>query len=141
MIINFHPKEIESKKGKSIIESLSVSGNHTVFHVTDKTAKEWQEIITSDETLILVAPIYWWGASYEFDRWAQEVFSYGFSYKYNDAGMPEGLLNGRVFEMHMTHGTPTAFAGVMEENITLRMEKGIFGFCGALVTMKFYDLA
>ena len=81
MIINFHPKEIESKKGKSIIESLSVSGNHTVFHVTDKTAKD------------------------------------------------------------MTHGTPTAFAAVMEENIPLRMEKGIFGFCGAVVTMKFHDLA
>lgn len=141
MIINFHPKEIESKKGKEVIEVLIKDTLHTVFHVTDKTTEEWKSIIASDEVLILVAPTYWWGASYEFDRWAQNVLQYGFAYRYNDEGMPVGLLNGRAFEMHMTHGTPHAYASVMQENIRLRMEKGIFGFCGAVVTVKFYDLA
>lgn len=140
MIINFHPKEIESKKGKEVIEALIKDTPQVVFHVTDKTTEEWKTIIASNEALVLVAPTYWWGASYEFDRWAQEVLKYGFAYKY-DEGMPVGLLNGRVFEMHMTHGTQYAHASAMQENIKLRMEKGIFGFCGAVVTMKFYDLA
>ena len=140
MIINFHPKEIESKKGKEVIAEINKNNEHKVFHVTDKTIEEWKEIIATDEKLILVAPTYWWGGSYEFDRWIQGVLKYGFAYKYNNAGMPEGLLNGRAFEMHMTHGTPEVYAEVMRENITKRMETGIFGFCGAKVTVKFYDM-
>ena len=53
--------------------------------------------------------------------------------------MPEGLLNGREFELHMTQGTPKAYAAVMRENITTRMDTGVFGFCNAKVAVSFYD--
>lgn len=140
MIINFHPKEIPSNKGLEVIAKLNANGTHKVFHSTDKQPKEWQEIIKSKEHLILVAPTYWWGASYEFDKWIQDVFGYGFAFQYNAEGMPEGLLNGREFEMHMTHGTPTGYASNMHENIKLRLETGVFGFCKAVVKLHFYDL-
>lgn len=138
MIINFHPKEKESKKGLEVIASLNADGKHEVFHATDKTTEEWQAIIGSDEKLILVAPMYWWGASYEFDKWAQNVLTYGYAYQYNANGMPEGLLKGRVFEMHITQGTPEVYATVMRENLKQRLEVGIFGFCDAKVTVSYY---
>jgi NAD(P)H dehydrogenase (quinone) len=141
MIINFHPKELESKKGQAVIADLVQQDNDIVVHATDKTKEEWQAILASDEKITLVAPVYWWGGSYEFDKWIQNVLSYGFAYRYTDAGMPEGLLNGRAFAMHMTHGTPEGYASVMRENIKARMETGIFGFCNAKVSLSFYDLA
>lgn len=140
MIINFHPKELPSKKGIEVITALNADNSHTVVHVTEKTSEEWKEIIKSDEKLILVAPTYWWGLSYEFDTWAQNVLSYGFAYEYKD-GLPVGLLVGREFELHTTHGTPAAYAEVMRSNIKQRLEVGIFGFCDAKVTVTFYDLA
>lgn len=138
MIINFHPKEIESKLGKELIAKLNADSSHSVFHSTDKSAKEWQEVISGTEKLILVAPVYWWGAGYEFDKWIQNVFGYDYAFRY-DEGMPVGLLNGREFEFHMTHGTPEQFASPQRENISTRFDKGIFGFCAAKVTMFFYD--
>lgn len=139
MIINFHPTEIESKKGIEVLKRINASSAHTVVHATQKTPEEWRAIIQSNEPLILIAPIYWWGAGYVFDKWAQEVLSYGFAYVYGSNGTPEGLLTGRTFEMHLTHGTPAAHAGAMRENIQRRMEQGIFGFCKATVKIQFYD--
>jgi putative NADPH-quinone reductase len=139
MIINFHPQEIESKKGKEIIEGLVASNAQEVFHATDKTAEEWKAIISTDEKLILVAPTYWWGFSYEFDKWIQGVLSYDYAFRYNEQGMPEGLLNGRAFELHTTQGTPEAYATVMRANMKQRLETGIFGFCGAKVDAIFHE--
>lgn len=138
MIINFHPTEIESKKGVALLTQIN-SASHAVFHASEKTPEQWRAIIKSDEQLILIAPVYWWGAGYVFDKWAQEVLSYGFAYKYSSNGTPEGLLSGRIFEMHLTHGTPAAYAGAMRQNIQKRMELGIFGFCNANVKITFYE--
>jgi putative NADPH-quinone reductase len=80
-----------------------------------------------------------WGVGYEFDKWAQEVFAYGFGYEYNEQGMPVGLLKKRPFTMHITHGTPTSMATVMLENMKKRLETGIFGFCDATVDVHFYQ--
>lgn len=139
MIINFHPEEKESKKGNEIIADINKDSVHEVVHASAKTVEEWQTLLKSDETLILVAPIYWWGASYEFDRWMQNVFSYGFAYRYTENGIPEGLLKGRAFQLHMTHGTPTAYATKMLENIKERMTIGIFGFSDAHVEIFYYE--
>lgn len=140
MIINFHPKEKKSKKGVEIISRLNTDNQHSVFHSSDKTTDEWKDIISGKDKLILVAPVYWWGVGYEFDKWIQEVLSYEYAFIYSDEGVPKGLLNGRQFEMHMTQGTPKGHSKIMQENIMQRMDIGIFGFCGAKVDIKFYDL-
>lgn len=137
MIINFHPQELPSKKGVSVIEALNQGNTHEVVHVTSKTKEEWQAIINSNEELILVAPVYWWGASYEFDRWYQDVFSYGYAYEYQN-GTPVGLLKKRPFALHLTHGTPTEYATTMLENIRTRFTQGVFGFCDAVVSITFH---
>ncbi len=139
MIINFHPKELPSKKGLEIIEKLNADKSHEVVYVTDKTKEEWQALIKSDEKLILVAPTYWWGLGYEFDKWMQDVLSYGFAYEYKE-GFPVGLLAGRPFELHTTQGTPMAYAETLRTNMKQRLEVGIFGFCDAKVDVMFYDL-
>ncbi len=140
MIINFHPKSVMSRKGAEIIERINKNSEHKVVHVSDKTFVAWKDIVSSDEKLILVSPIFWWGPSYLFDKWAQDVFAYGFAYKYNDDGTPVGLLKGRQFEVHLTHGTPHKIAEVMRHNIRERLEIGIFGFCDSKVDINFYDL-
>jgi len=140
MIVNFHPKEIPSKIGLELIDKLNAKGEHSVVHALDKTTAEWQAVISGSEKLIFVAPVFWWAAGYEFEKWMQSVLSFGFAYKYSDAGLPEGMLNGRAFEMHLTHGTPTVYAGVMQENIKTRLAQGIFAFCNATVDVQFHDL-
>lgn len=138
MIINFHPKELESKKGVEVIAEISKNTTHEIFHVTDKTIEQWKDIIMSDEKLILVTPTYWWGLSYEFDKWIQGVLGYGFAFEYTPEGMPKGLLKGRAFELHTTQGTPEAYAEVMRANMKQRLEVGIFGFCDAKVDVTFH---
>ncbi|MEI6533189.1 MAG: NAD(P)H-dependent oxidoreductase [Candidatus Roizmanbacteria bacterium] len=140
MIINFHPKELPSKKGLAIIAELNKANNHKIYHSTDKSADEWKAIILGDEQIILIAPVFWWAAGYEFDKWIQNVLTYGFAYRYSEAGTPEGMLKGRAFEFHLTHGTPEAQAGALRDNMRARIEKGIFGFCDAKVSVTFYDL-
>lgn len=139
MIVNFHPQEIPSVKGVEIIARLNASNDHSEVHAIDKTAEEWQAIIAGTEKLVLVAPIYWGAAGYEFDKWVQNVFTPGFAFQYSAEGFPEGLLEGRAFELHLTHGTPTAYAGRMLENIKSRFVDGIFAFCNATVDIHFYD--
>ena len=138
MIINFHPREIPSVKGLEVIAALNADKSHEVVHVTDKTADEWKAIIKGEEKLILVAPTFWWGLSYEFDKWAQNVLSYGFAYQYNASDMPEGLLNGRLFELHTTQGTPEGYAAALRANMEQRLKVGVFEFCGARVDVHFY---
>jgi putative NADPH-quinone reductase len=135
MIINFHPKEKPSKKGLEVIKTLKADSE--IFHSTDKSTPEWQEIIKSNEKLVLVAPTYWWGPSYEFDKWLQEVFAYNFAYSF-DTGSKVGLLDGREFEFHLTHGTPDEFAQTMKDNIIQRLKLGIFEYSNAKVEVNFH---
>lgn len=138
MIINIHSKEIESKNTVKIIEDIKNELNEEVFHITDKSVEEWQSIIKSDEPIRFVGPVYWWGLGYEFDKWMQNVWTYGFAYVYKD-GMPEGLLGDRKFEMHLVHGTPFTFSEIMSKNIEDRLKIGTFGFVKSSVDVKFYE--
>ena len=137
MIINFHPKEIPSSACLKLIEKLNEVAVHTVSHSTDKTAEEWKAIIKSDEKIIMVAPTYWWGMSYEFDKWLQDVFTYNFAFSF-DTGSNVGLLDGREFEIHMTHATPTEYADIMHGNIKDRLKKGVFEYCNAKIDINFH---
>lgn len=133
MIINFHPKEFPSKLGVQVIENIK--NDQEVFHSTDKSAKEWQDIIKSDEVLHLVAPIYWWGLTYEFDKWVQDVIAWGFAFNFGANGK-ESLLNGRKFFVHLTHGHTPDGDPLMKGNIEERLKTGIFNYVGADVEIN-----
>ena len=137
MIINFHPKEIESHAGKKLIEKLLAANADEVVHITDKTAEEWQGIIKSSEPMIFTGPMYWWGLGHDFDKWAQDVLKYNFAFSF-DTGSKVGLLDGRPFSIHLTHGTPTEYAAAMHSNVTDRLKSGIFEYCGGQVEVSFY---
>ena len=139
MIINFHPSEIPSQSCiKIIAELVEQNPSETVIMPNDKTSQEWQNIIKSDESITMIAPTYWWGIGYEFDKWLQSVFAYNFAFSY-DTGAKVGLLDGREFNITLTHGTPEIYAGEMKQNITDRLQKGIFGYCDAKINVNFVD--
>lgn len=139
MIINFHPTEIPSKVGASIIDKLlSQHPDTEVFVPSDKTVEQWQQVIKSTEPIIMVAPIYWWGAGYEFDKWLQGIFGYNFAFSF-DTGTKVGLLDGREFTIYLTHKTPNQYADTMLKNITDRLEQGIFGYCNAKININFVE--
>jgi NAD(P)H dehydrogenase (quinone) len=138
MIINTHPREREANHTLKVIATLVEKYQEPVVHISDKTVSEWQAIITSDEPMRFVGPVYWWGMGHEFEKWMQEVLSYGFAYQYEN-NVPVGLLDGRAFEVYLTHGTPAEHAEVMRTNITERLTKGVFGMCRATATISFFD--
>ena len=139
MIINFHPSEIPSKTGSSVIADLQAQDpTLEVFRPADKTSEQWQDVIKSDEQIVMVAPIYWWGAGYEFDKWLQGVFGYNFAFSF-DTGEKQGLLGGREFTIYLTHKTPDMYAQSMFDNLTDRLEQGIFGYCDAKININFVE--
>ena len=139
MIINTHPREREANHTLKVIAALVEKHQEPVVHISDKTVSEWQQIITSDEPMRFVGPVYWWGMGHEFEKWMQEVLSYGFAYQYEN-NVPTGLLNDRAFEVYLTHGTPAEHAEDMRANISQRLHDGIFGKCNATVQVEFYDI-
>lgn len=142
MIINTHPREKEAKNTLTVINKLVEQYHEPVVHISDKTREEWHEIIMSSEPMRFVGPVYWWGMGHEFEKWMQESLDYGFAYQYEN-NTPVGLLKGRMFEMHLTHGTPAEYAETMRKNILERITIGIFGLTGSSVSdvqVIFYDI-
>ncbi len=137
MIINFHPKEKPTQAGAKLIEKLLLATPTEVVHITDKTAEEWQGMIKSNEPMILAGPTYWWGMGHDFDKWMQDVLTYNFAFSF-DTGAKVGLLDNREFSIHMTHGTPTEYAGEMHKNIEARLKSGVFEYCNAKIDINFY---
>ncbi len=137
MILHIHPKEIESHLGKSIVEKLKNETGQEVVRPEDKTPEAWRAIIDRGEVITIVAPVYWWGLSYEFDKWFQDVFSFGWAFDYTK--QPTGLLQGKRVIVHLTHGTPTEYAGTMFTNIKERLDKGVFGYCGMEMELHFHE--
>ncbi len=137
MIINFHPKEIQSKAVAKLIERLLAANPTEVLHAADKTKEEWQAIIKSPESMVFVGPVYWWGMGHDMDKWMQDVLTYNFAFSF-DTGEKVGLLDGRAFEIHLTHGTPTQWADTMKKNIEERLKTGIFGYCNSQIEISFY---
>lgn len=140
MIINIHTREREPNNTLKVIAMLQEKHQEPVVHISDKTVSEWQQIITSDEPMRFVGPVYWWGMGHEFEKWMQEVLSYGFAYQYID-NVPTGMLDGRAFEVYLVHGTPAEYAETMRKNIQDRITLGIFDKCKAVSTVSFFDQA
>jgi NAD(P)H dehydrogenase (quinone) len=138
MILHIHPTNIPSVIGKKIAETLSVESGQVIVRTTDKTAEEWRLIIDSGEHITIVAPIYWWGLSSDFESWFQDVFASGWAFDYTK--MPTGLLQGKSMTVHLTHGTPDEYAATMKQNIIDRSKTGVFGYCGIETDIHFHQV-
>jgi len=136
MILHIHPTNIPSVTGKALAEKLALESGQSIFKTSDKTAQEWRDVIDTNEHLILVAPVYWWGLSSDFEQWLEGVFSFGWAFDYTK--QPTGLLQGKTMTIHLTHGTPAEYADAMRKNIVERLESGVFGYCGIATEIHFH---
>lgn len=91
-----------------------------------------QRYITQADTLIFVYPLWWTGLPAILKGYVDRVFSYGFAYRYNQAGEIEGLLKGKKRFLVTTHGTPNAYydSTGMTQALQETTDSGIFNFCG-----------
>ena len=138
MILHIHPNTIPSVHSKKIADQLSVESGEPIFHTTDKSPDEWRSIIESGEHLTIVAPVYWWGLTSDFETWFQDVFRMGWAFDYSK--QPTGLLSGTSMTVHLTHGTPDEYAVAMKQNITDRLNIGVFGYCGIAIDLHFHQV-
>lgn len=99
---------------------------------TPEDIAQEQHYITQADTLIFVYPLWWTGLPAILKGYVDRVFSYGFAYRYNQAGEIEGLLKGKKGFLVTTHGTPNAHydSTGMTQALKETTDSGIFNFCG-----------
>lgn len=99
---------------------------------TPEDVAQEQRYITQADTLIFVYPLWWTGLPAILKGYVDRVFSYGFAYRYNQAGEIEGLLKGKKGFLVTTHGTPNAHydSTGMTQALKETTDSGIFNFCG-----------
>jgi len=99
---------------------------------TPEDIAQEQHYITQADTLIFVYPLWWTGLPAILKGYVDRVFSYGFAYRYNQAGEIEGLLKGKKGLLVTTHGTPNAHydSTGMTQALKETTDSGIFNFCG-----------
>lgn len=99
---------------------------------TPEDIAQEQRYITQADTLIFVYPLWWTGLPAILKGYVDRVFSYGFAYRYNQAGEIEGLLKGKKGFLVTTHGTPNAHydSTGMTQALKETTDSGIFNFCG-----------
>ena len=91
-----------------------------------------QEDVRQADVLIFIYPIWWFERPAMLKGWFDRVFSQGFSYRFTEEGMVEGLLKGKRAVVITTSG---ANKDNMEQtgilaSIDANMLKGSLGFSG-----------
>lgn len=135
-------KSLESKGHQVTVRDLYKMNFNPVLTGTDfelfqagkKPADVEQEhdYIAAADVITLIYPIWWTGIPAILKGYIDRVFSYGFAYKYSEAGSPVGLLAGKKGFIINTQGTPAEFydSTGMTEAMKKTSDTGIFGFCG-----------
>lgn len=104
------------------------------FQASQKPADIEKEhsYITEADVVVMIYPIWWTGIPAMLKGYIDRVFSYGFAYKYNDQGLPVGLLAGKKGFIINTQGTPAEYydSTGMTDALKKTSDAGILGFCG-----------
>lgn len=135
-------KSLESKGHQVTVRDLYKMNFDAVLKGTDfeafKAGKKPDDIeqeqgyIAGADVITLIYPIWWTGIPAILKGYIDRVFSYGFAYKYNDEGLPVGLLAGKKGFIINTQGTPAEYydSTGMTDAMKKTSDTGIFGFCG-----------
>ncbi|MBM7865781.1 flavodoxin family protein [Heliobacterium gestii] len=88
--------------------------------------------IQKADVITMIYPIWWSGMPAILKGYIDRVFSYGFAYRYNDEGVPVGLLAGKNGLIINTQGNTTDYYDSigMTGAVKLTTDTSIFGFCG-----------
>ncbi|MZP30606.1 flavodoxin family protein [Heliobacterium undosum] len=105
-----------------------------VFHSGKKPPDVEQEhdLIAAADGITMIYPIWWSGMPALLKGYIDRVFSYGFAYRYNDEGVPVGMLSGKKGLIINTLGSTTEYYDSigMTEAVKKTTDTSIFGFCG-----------
>jgi putative NADPH-quinone reductase/1,4-dihydroxy-2-naphthoate octaprenyltransferase len=97
----------------------------------DETTRGMQANIRWAEDLVFVFPLWWSGAPAMLKGYFDRVFTENFSFRYNQAGVPEGLLQGKRAFMLVTCDTPPAILELSGRMGGLKsIVRGVFKLCG-----------
>ncbi len=106
--------ELQKKNSEVRVKDLYAMNFNPVLSGSDfeqfQAGKAPQDIaaeqadITWADTLIFIYPIWWWGQPAILKGWIDRVFSYGFAYQQNEAGI-EGLLKNKKALVITTSGS------------------------------------
>jgi putative NADPH-quinone reductase/1,4-dihydroxy-2-naphthoate octaprenyltransferase len=97
----------------------------------DKVIVAMQANISWADGIIFVTPLWWANVPAMLKGYFDRVFTEGFAFKYNQAGFPEGLLEGKKAIILGTGDTPPVIARVAGTVLGFKsVIKGILKFCG-----------
>jgi len=125
--INFNP-----------VLSLDDMSGQRMGQVAEDVQKE-QDFISWADRIIFIYPIWWTGMPAIMKGYIDRVFSYGFSYRY-DQGIQKGLLAGKKAIIINSHGKSNAEyeESGMDKALALTSDTGIFNYCGFEIQQHFY---
>ncbi len=105
----------------------------------DATVQREQEYISWADHIVFIYPIWWTGMPAIMKGYIDRVFSYGFTYRY-DQGVQKGLLTGKMATIINTQGkSKTEYEGIgMDKALSLTSDKGVFTYCGLEINQHFF---
>jgi len=111
LVIMAHSNPNDSKINKRIKETLK-DEEHIIYKDIKSlygdynfdVQKEQEDLLNADK-VIFQFPLYWWTAPAILKQWMDDVYTYGFAYKYGESGEWEALnLQNKEFQMIVSIG-------------------------------------
>jgi len=97
----------------------------------DKVTIQMKENVRWADGIVFVAPLWWASIPAMLKGYFDRIFTEDFSFKYNQAGMPEGLLENKKALLIGTCDTPRLFASLTGTTLGFKsVIKGILKFNG-----------
>lgn len=97
----------------------------------DPQVREIQEKMLAEREFVFIYPTWWGNVPAMLKGFYDRVFSAGFGFRYNEHGMPEGLLRGRRALVITTTGGPWFFQRVIKVSRALHVSTAdVLRFCG-----------
>lgn len=111
LIIMAHSNPNDSKINKRIKHTLENEEDiiykdiKSLYQDYNFDVKKEQEALMNAQKIIFQFPLYWWTAPAILKQWMDDIYTYGFAYKYDDKGAWKALkLQNKEFQMIVTIG-------------------------------------
>jgi NAD(P)H dehydrogenase (quinone) len=92
---------------------------------TRKEEKEFQEKISQADKLIFIYPVWWGTMPAMLKGFIDRVFTSGFAFKYDDKGLPKGLLKGKEAIVILSTGVPKIASIITGSRFKSHIQKDI----------------
>lgn len=100
---------------------------------------KYQRMLMWSDHIIFIFPVWWYNYPAALKGFFDRVFVPHFAYKYNEKGLPEGLLKNKTSSIIRTFGSPR-IAKLWFGNGNLKgLIRGTLGFCG-IKNKEVFDL-